>query len=568
MKVRPIQSEHRHELAENDGILRKASGMKFNPRVFCALSYATVLVIGLCIFADFGVSWDERYNLELGEVVFDHVFKGAPWITSGQLWFYGPFFDLSAHMLLKAFRVEDMRSIFLGKHLITFLYFWVSLFFFFKLCRGYFGKWIPAYIACVLLVIHPRILAESFYNPKDLPFMSMFLIACFTLQWYLERKTILRGIVHGLVCAICIDIRILGVFVPLFTAFMVLLENLAPGTDEKAPSGAIASFSAYTLSVISFTVLLWPQLWNDPVGGFLNILQLLSAFPYPWSVLYQGELFGASTLPWHYLPVWILISTPVSIPALFLIGNLGLVVILKGLLGRTKDLSARALLPYLWFWAPLATVIGLHSSVYNGWRHMYFIYPAMVMIAVQGATILWELIVSLRRPWLRKVITGAFLVTVSLDLASVLVFTVRSHPNQYVYFNPVVGGLPGTEGRYEWDYFGLAHRQLLEKLLKNHAGEEPIAIVGTEPTYNNIGILKPEERRRLRFVALVPISKRYLDPARLGQTVPVYYCSNLRGGVLGEFARYPAVSSVKVGDRTIAVAVRVDPTVPRGPKTP
>lgn len=540
--------------------------MKFNQRTFCALSYILVLVIGLSIFADFGVSWDEPYHLESGEVVFNHIFKGAPLVTSGDQMFYGPFFDLSAHMLLKAFRIEDIRSIFLGKHLITFLYFWVSLFFFYKLCRRYFGSWVPAYIACVFLLIHPRILAESFYNPKDLPFMSMFVIGCFTLQWYLERPSVRRGIVHGLVCGICIDIRILGVMLPFLTAFLCLAETLEARPGREKTSAARLSFACYTASVISFSLLFWPYLWHDPVQKLLNIINIMSAYPYRWSILYLGQFYTASTLPWHYIPVWILVTTPVSIIALFVLGNLDVARILGRLVNRTGEPSACDLLPYLWFWGPLTAVIVLHGSVYNGWRHVYFIYPAMVMIAVRGAVMLREVIASLPRPRIRKPATWALAAVVCIDLMCVLGSMVRSHPNEYLYFNPVIGGLSGAQGRFEWDYFGLAHRQVLEGLLKNHRGDEPLALVGTEPTYNNMRILKPEERRRLRFVALVPISRRYIDPAALRPTETVYYCANLRGGVLGGFGRYPAASAAEVGDWTVAVAVKVVPRSGGGPR--
>lgn len=542
--------------------------MKISQRTFCILSYATVLVIGLMIFADFGVSWDERYHLELGEVVFDHIFKGCRLITSGDQIFYGSFFDLSAHILLKAFQAEDIRSIFLGKHLITFLYFWVAIFFFYKLCRSYFGNWIAAYIACLFLIIHPRIFSEAFYNPKDLPFMSMFLMACFTLHWYLARKTVLRGAVHGVVCAMCIDIRILGIMIPCFTGFLSLLDALKTSSAREKPARALLSFAVFTASVIFFTILFWPYLWDDPLVKSLNAVNLMSAYPYRWLILYQGKLFGASSLPWHYLPVWILITTPISVIALFVLGNLGIVRLLKDLLWKTGEFSARTLLPYLWFWCPLTAVIVLHGSVYNGWRHLYFIYPALVMIAVQGGTMLWQLVVSLHRCSLRKVVIVALTAAIGLDLASVAAFMVRSHPNEYVYFNPIAGGLAGTEGRYEWDYFGLAHRQLLENLLKNHHGPEPLPIVGTEPTYNNIAILKPEDRRRLRFVALVPASKRYLEPAGLGIKETVYYCTNLRGGVMGGFARYPKAAQVKVGESTVAIAVKVVPPNGKGLNNP
>ena len=42
----------------------------------------------------------------------------------------------------------------------------------------------------------------------------------------------------------------------------------------------------------------------------------------------------------------------------------------------------------------------------------------------------------------------------TIGLAEPLVFQIRNHPNQTVYFSPIIGGPRGAFGRYDMDYWG------------------------------------------------------------------------------------------------------------------
>ena len=41
---------------------------------------------------------------------------------------------------------------------------------------------------------------------------------------------------------------------------------------------------------------------------------------------------------------------------------------------------------------------------------------------------------------------------------------VRLHPYEYVYFNPLIGGVRGAQGKYMLDYWGLAFKQAADEL--------------------------------------------------------------------------------------------------------
>jgi tetratricopeptide (TPR) repeat protein len=62
-------------------------------------------------------------------------------------------------------------------------------------------------------------------------------------------------------------------------------------------------------------------------------------------------------------------------------------------------------------------------------------------------------------------------------LAPAIIWTVRAHPNQYVYFNETVGGLKGAYGYYETDYYqnsGLQAADWLKRHIKERKGKKII----------------------------------------------------------------------------------------------
>ena len=112
----------------------------------------------------------------------------------------------------------------------------------------------------------------------------------------------------------------------------------------------------------------------------------------------------------------------------------------------------RQLVVALWLVAPPLAVITLKSTVYDAWRHLFFVYPALVIVAVSGCKALAGALASFPRRcrslagW---VATGLIL----FDTAGVVYFMIRNHPYQNVYFNRLAGkDMALVKRRFELDY--------------------------------------------------------------------------------------------------------------------
>ncbi len=54
---------------------------------------------------------------------------------------------------------------------------------------------------------------------------------------------------------------------------------------------------------------------------------------------------------------------------------------------------------------------------------------------------------------------GFFVGLILLSLVPVIKWNVKSHPNQYIYFNEIRGGIENAFGSYDLDYYGNSLRE-------------------------------------------------------------------------------------------------------------
>lgn len=137
----------------------------------------------------------------------------------------------------------------------------------------------------------------------------------------MQNKNIFYAILHGVVSAIVINIRILGVLVPLFTLCTIFFDAVSPKNSVSV------KFKKYLSLILSYicsngicTILFWPWLWEAPLTRFIQAFTNMSKFRWDGLVLYLGQFIASTNLPWHYIPVWIMITTPLAYTLLFTIG--------------------------------------------------------------------------------------------------------------------------------------------------------------------------------------------------------------------------------------------------------
>ncbi|MBN3581068.1 hypothetical protein JYB64_01635 [Algoriphagus aestuarii] len=464
------------------------------------------LVLGLLILPDYGITMDEPIQRKHGMVAFEYVneifnlFPTISKVTGENLSTYdhrdyGMFFQVIAYSLELMLGIDNSRDVFRLRHVMVFCLFWLGLLYFYKALLIRYKNNGLAFAGILLIILSPRIFGDSFTNPKDIPLLSWFMISIFTSINLVNNRNTKSIIAHALISALAIGSRIVGVLIPVVTIIWIIVEFLFQRQDRKWKEPILA-ISSYVILVMLFTFILWPVLWESPIDSFLHSFRSMKKFRWSGSMLYMGEMIHSSSIPWHYIPIWIVVTTPIAISGLFLVGisRTTKEIVYRPTSFLNDKTNRTDISICLFFFAPLLSVIIFNSVLYNGWRHLYFIYPAMVWISIIGLKELWNYLSrKTGLNWLKY----TFIVLISINILEIIHFFIKYHPHQSVYFNILAGDV---EKNFERDYYGVSYKKALTLLLEQEK-EDTIKIY-SEDFIGKINVMNftKVEAERIKFV--------------------------------------------------------------------
>ena len=424
---------------------------------------AVFAAVGVAVLDDYGVSHDEEATRRIGQTAVDYVLgDGALVHQTHHNRYYGVSFEAPLVLAERLLGLTDSRAVHLLRHLATHLFFLAGGFFCWLLAHRMFADRRLALFALLLYLLHPRLYAHSFFNPKDVPFLAMFMIALWLVERAFRRDTASAFALCGAGVGVLIDLRVMGL--ALFAAVPGLraLDLLQAGRRR-----ALVTAAVFVLAAAGTRYAVAPWLWNDPFA-VVDAFETLARHPTRLGTLFQGEIVRWPNIPPHYLPTWMAITTP---PAALLLALAGAAAVVRRGVARPRDVLRNTGLRFEWLLLaclvlPPAAVVALNSNVYNGWRQMYFLYAPLCLLAACG---LRGLLAAARRPWARR----AAGVLAAAALAGMAVDVVRLHPHQAAYFNFLVDRSTPERlrARYEMLYMGDHRREGLEYLLARHPGE-------------------------------------------------------------------------------------------------
>ena len=204
---------------------------------------------------------------------------------------------------------------------------------------------------------------------------------------------------------------------------------------------------------------------------------------------------------WYYLPLWIGVTTPFYILFFFLINffrTVRRVVKRLMMMSEVKKLNdmwrgKRELYNLIFFsiiFISLLLSIIFNSTLYGGWRHFYFIYPFIIILAISEIRFLFLYFKNFK------------IFLFSLLFACIL-FQIKwmfvNHPHQNVYFNFIGGNNPHL--RYEIDYWGLSNKYALETIISSKKESETISVSNVSDTnlINNLLFLKLNGKDKIKY---------------------------------------------------------------------
>ncbi len=457
-------------------------------KALVAFFFAALILIGLATAMDYGVNWDELGEIGILRMALMEYARLIP-------------LDTPYKQSLEAMQVTPISQSIERDHGICLYYpvFWA-------VCRT---DWTPAQVARIwraqtwlifmagayslyaigrrmglsrgmaclgvmMLVLTPRIFADAHYNNKDIALMSMVLFTLWQTLRLAEKPTARRGLTFALAAGLCAGTRVIGVAVCGLCGLGILCQLGLRRLLNRRTVG-VGLFAA-AMSVL-FYALLTPAFLSDPVGFPIYLLKNAVGFSrWHGTILYLGNLIPTASqrLPFHYLPVMIGITTPIWALALLLFGQAHAAwAAMKGKLSLRQSEGLAVILASLLWLMPLLASAGLRVLVYNGWRHLYFIYGPMVLLMLYGWSQLWQWLKG--HIALRRIAAGAL----ALCLGVATFGIVANHPYQYGYYNALVPK-DGLETRFELDYWNVSCLNALSQLLSTVGPQETVHVAASD----------------------------------------------------------------------------------------
>ena len=480
--------------------------------------FIILFFLGLLIYKDFGFNIDEqfqrlngfywlnylsrKFNLESLETISTVKLNNISGFTLPSIDVfnkYGIIFDVPAALIEVFLNTDRPIEYYQMRHLLVFLYFFISLVFLYKIIINRFKNQSLALIIVILFFIIPRLLGDSFQNNKDIIFLSFVIISYYYFFKTIDKSNKKNIILFSLFSAIAITVRMFGVFFPiLFISYFILSRSKFSKSKNDIK---INNLILYFLLLIFFLIIFWPYLWENPIKNFIDYFKTLDLYPSP-SIYFLGNYYTYKYLPYSYLPIWIIISTPILHLFLFIIG---FYFIFFRFFKRLLKISETSNYNDLWrgnnevkdnlilfgFLSTFLVLIFFNLIYYNSWRFGYFLYFFIIYFSAYFLNL-----INIKN---RK--KNKFLYFSKLLLLLFILFTiVRNiiyHPYQSLYFNILIPDK--IKNSVEIDYTGLSSIHFLEHITKI-SEDLPMVKIGVaswHPLWRMIELLDDKYQKKI-----------------------------------------------------------------------
>ena len=211
--------------------------------IVCAL----FLLVGLALAGDYGVNYDEYDQRQIARGNLNYILGRADHIATSYQHdrVYSAVVELPLLLAERAAGLSDPHYINRLRLTLIHLFFIVGAFFCYRLAWHLSGCRLIALLALLIFLLHPRLYAHSFFNSKDLPFLSVFVLALYLLERAFRRDTIGAFLLLGIGVGLLTNLRIMGAMLvpPLSPCGDWTGSTPGPGRNGNASCGPPACLS-------------------------------------------------------------------------------------------------------------------------------------------------------------------------------------------------------------------------------------------------------------------------------------------------------------------------------------
>jgi hypothetical protein len=418
-----------------------------------AVLFGALLVLVALTFPDYAISNDEEVQQRYAELIVAYYQSGFVDQTVfhfRNLYLYGGLFDLAALGLQRLLPLEPYEV----RHLLTAVIGVGGIGAVWATARAIGGSR-AGLLAALAIALCGTWYGAMFNHTKDIPFAAAMMGAVYCLlligrelprpRWHLIAA-------FGLLCGCALGIRVLGALLVAYAGVVVLVY--APVGRGKSWRDALAfiirsglRFLPAFMIAYAIMIVAWPWAALAPLNP-LRAMTAFADFHYQIKTFLDGHVYYMADVPRWYVPTYMAIK----LTLLLLIGAalaLAFAMLPQGAAdtkntGYRKEITLVTLAAFF----PLLCDVTAGGPAFSGMRHFLFTVPPIAVLAGLGLNGLFARL----QAW-RPLVAACALVLILADLGWNATTLYRLHPDEYLYFNPLVGGLAGASRRYDTDYW-------------------------------------------------------------------------------------------------------------------
>lgn len=475
--------------------------------IFVGAIFTLYFFFNIYLLPHYGMSWDEPFHYLRGQIYLQYlmtgngdkfndvsnlsIYQNFDLLLEGEVVNYSylsknddghpPLNGILAALSNRVFYQElgvldDIESyhlfvVFIGVFAVALVFFWT---------RKIYGLF-AGIVSSLSIAFYPLFFAESHFNIKD-PIEASFYAATLLFFYNGVTQNNWKSIIISSVFAGFALSTKFNIFFAFFTIFLwLVIYKFKEIITFKLSLSRKLILGFIFFPIIAFGILYasWPFLWSDPINNLLKIFGYYKEIGY--TITYQPEsylMFGKINT---YAAQLILYTTPIVILIFFVFG------VLYSLTKGFKEKNKTSLFILFWLLIPFFRVSLPGAGIYGGVRQIMEYIPAMAILSGIGAKYLIEIVSNIMSKALKiKALHRKSLIVTTLYVISILSFLpitlklISIHPNENVYFNPLIGGLKGAAEK-NYPYWGLnlgsSYKQGIDWINKNAEKNASVALV-------------------------------------------------------------------------------------------
>jgi len=429
-------------------------------------SYYSILIVGL--------SWDEIFHYINGKVRFEYLKtfgKFKDYNYSNNIYYPGLYDTISytAGYIIRIINSNFFENFFIEiKHTINFIFGSLSLLGLYKVVKVFLNKK-TAYLSCIFTLLNPFFFGHLGINPKDIIiFFSYIWFIYFFLKYLNKDKDKILNILYtsffiGFGCGV--RISFLAIVVPIIIIGFIVLIN------KKIILNYVLNLIRdiiIALTVITLLITIsWPHIIDGGYKIFIEtIYKSLKWSAVPSHGLINGEFYEIKNTPYSYFIKFFTYRMPfystfliIYCYMIFLFDRKNLYKIFD------KRFNIKFIILNLIIFYPIFLSIIFKVNIYDNVRLFLFIIPFFGIISS----------ISFLHLIKKFKINYFFKIQLFILIFLFFIFAIRFisiTPYHYTYVNYIFPKLENANNKFEFDYWAISFKEIVNNLDKVFNKEE------------------------------------------------------------------------------------------------